>query len=378
MAELFATQATKKAAKARLMVYGVSGSGKTWTSLMIAERLCPPGGKIGLLDTEAGSASKYADEFTFFAQGMKPPFTPQRFVSVVDAAAAAGVDVFLIDGVSPFWSGKGGVLSIVDESRQRGPAGGWKDGTPAQQSIIEAIVNAPMHVIVTCRAKSETVIEQEPGKPATIRKVGMKPDQRDGFDYEFDVVLYLDLDHSAKIEKSRMPRQVGLTIEPDPTGTIDPQPIAEWAGDFAGWLSSGEEVVAPPPAAVEPTGAPAPQAPPSAPAPADPTGGLVDPPPAPEPAAEPAQAPAEPPAAPGEPSSERQAARLRMIGTLAELKQLDPSRDYVELVAAKIPEWYGGLAAETDLDDVQAADLADRLDASAQVLRQRAAAAASS
>jgi hypothetical protein len=270
--------------------------------------------------------------------------------------------------MSPFWSGKGGILAIVDESKQRGPQGGWKDGTPAQQSIIEAIVGAPMHVIVTCRAKSDSVIEQEAGQKATVRKVGLKPDQRENFEYEFDVVLYLDLDHSARVEKSRVPRQVGVVVEADEEA--DPQPIEAWADEYSAWLSAGVEEEPPAPAAE-----PAPPPPPSAPPAADPTGGLVDPAPAPEAAAEPAQAN---PRAEGPPSSERQELRLRMKATLAELAELDPSRNYDELVAAKIPEWYAGLAAEVDLDDVQAADLADRLDASAQVLRQRQAAAAPS
>ena len=60
------TRATKRNAKLRLALLGPAGSGKTFSSLRIATALCP-GGRIALIDTEHGSASKYAKEFTFDA-----------------------------------------------------------------------------------------------------------------------------------------------------------------------------------------------------------------------------------------------------------------------------------------------------------------------
>jgi len=50
-------QAIKQEAKLRLAIAGPSGSGKTYTGLSIATHL---GGKIAVVDTEHGSASKYA------------------------------------------------------------------------------------------------------------------------------------------------------------------------------------------------------------------------------------------------------------------------------------------------------------------------------
>ena len=57
-------QATKKKAFLRMALYGPSGSGKTYTALSIATALMP-NAKIALIDTEHGSASKYADMFQF-------------------------------------------------------------------------------------------------------------------------------------------------------------------------------------------------------------------------------------------------------------------------------------------------------------------------
>ena len=58
-------KATKKNAKLRLALFGVSGSGKSFSALRIATGLAGKNGKIAFIDTERGSASKYADRFDF-------------------------------------------------------------------------------------------------------------------------------------------------------------------------------------------------------------------------------------------------------------------------------------------------------------------------
>ncbi|MGJ3562103.1 AAA family ATPase [Streptomyces sp. INA 01156] len=54
--------ATKEQAKARIALTGPTGSGKTYSALVIGTGI---GDRIALIDTEHGSASKYADEFAF-------------------------------------------------------------------------------------------------------------------------------------------------------------------------------------------------------------------------------------------------------------------------------------------------------------------------
>src|SRR3989442_889357 len=55
-------KAVKRDAKLRFAICGPSGSGKTYTLLNLATEL---GGPVALVDTEHGSASKYADLFDF-------------------------------------------------------------------------------------------------------------------------------------------------------------------------------------------------------------------------------------------------------------------------------------------------------------------------
>jgi hypothetical protein len=227
--------AVKSAAKARIAIYGVGGSGKSLSALMIARGLVGEEGTIAVLDTEGGTASIYADRFDFSTIVMNAPFATTRFRDAVDNASAAGFDCLIVDGISPFWDGPGGVLELVDLGKKRG--GGWADGTPAQQIMQQAISTCPIHIILTMRAKSDTVIEMVNGK-ATPRKVGMKYVQRDSIEYEVSWLFYADKDHSLTIDKQRgMEELDGITIGADTRQR--PEPAEALGGRIRAWLSEG-------------------------------------------------------------------------------------------------------------------------------------------
>lgn len=203
-------KATRKGTKLRMAIQGTAGSGKTKTALRIAKGLSPEG-KIALVDTEHGSAAKYAgDPVDFDHAEMEPPFHPDRFIAAIDAAASQGYDVLILDSLSHAWFGPGGLLEEVDKiaarMRTSNTFAAWKDATPIQNRLIDAIIRADMHVIATMRSKTEYVLEeQERGgrKVQVPKKVGMAPVQRDGMEYEFDVIGDIDANHRMVITKSR-------------------------------------------------------------------------------------------------------------------------------------------------------------------------------
>lgn len=219
--------ATKRAAKLRLALIGPSGSGKTYTALRIATAL---GGRIALLDTERGSASKYSDEFRFDAMELDS-FHPQRYIDAIHEAEAAGYDVLIVDSLSHAWMGKDGALELVDRAAKR--QGGnkftaWGDVTPLQQQLVDAMIGAKLHLIATVRSKMEYVQEKDDRGKTTIRKVGMQPVQRDGIEYEFDLVGDLDQSNTLVVSKSRCSALSGAVIE---------KPGPEIAATLRNWLS---------------------------------------------------------------------------------------------------------------------------------------------
>ena len=214
-------KATKTEAKLRLALIGTSGSGKTFTALTFATALAPTG-KIAVIDTERGSASKYADKFSFDTLDLDT-FAPAKYVEAIAAAQAAGYEVLVIDSLSHAWSGKDGALEMVDKAAKRSQSGNsftaWRDVTPEHNRMVDAIVGANMHVIVTLRAKTEYVMEANAHGKVTPRKIGLAPVQRDGMEYEFDVVGTMNDENTLVISKTRCSDLSGGVYE-KPNGKV--------------------------------------------------------------------------------------------------------------------------------------------------------------
>ncbi|MGW3847137.1 AAA family ATPase [Streptomyces fagopyri] len=188
--------ATRETAKARIGIQGPGGAGKTKTSLRMAEALAQ-GGLIGVVDSERGSALKYAPvpgrpdinahEFVHLPMAF---CSPENLIAAVKAAIEARIAVLIIDSWSHYWAGKGGLLARVDEeARKAGTGSGgkftaWGPVNELEQEMLDALLNFPGHVILTMRTKNDYSME---GK--TVTKVGVKTVQREGAEYEVDVLI---------------------------------------------------------------------------------------------------------------------------------------------------------------------------------------------
>ncbi|MCF1300198.1 ATP-binding protein [Acinetobacter baumannii] len=220
------TKAERKKAKLKLNLNGASGSGKTYSALVLASSL---GKKIAVIDTENESASLYANEFNFDTLPLKPPYSPERFAGAIHAAHNMGYEVLIIDSASHEWIGTGGCLEINDEAAKRFKGNtwsAWSETTPRHRKFIDAILQTDMHIITTTRAKTETV-QGEKGK---VIKLGMKAEQREGYEYELTVSL--DMLHENKFAIPTKDR----TKLFNPTGEV----ITKETGEkLIAWLNDG-------------------------------------------------------------------------------------------------------------------------------------------
>lgn len=227
------TRAARQKAKLRLALTGPSGSGKTYSALLLAKGI---GGNIACIDTERGSASLYEHIVPFDVLDLPPPYAPERYIKAIKAAEEAGYNVLIIDSITHEWSGVGGCLELVDEiarAKYKGNSwSAWNDVTPRHRALLDAILQSSMHVIVTMRSKTETAQVEENGRKK-VAKLGMKAEQRDGFEYEMTVVLDITHDgHFATASKDR----TGLFTDQDP------RPITEETGQsLLAWLESGAD-----------------------------------------------------------------------------------------------------------------------------------------
>jgi hypothetical protein len=222
-------KAVKSESKLRLAITGPSGAGKTFTALTIASEF----GKVALVDTEHGSASKYADRIPFEDVKITAPFNPLRIIGMIDAAVSGGYDVLIIDSLTHFWTGSGGLLDMVDDfgKAARGNTfAGWKQGTPIQNQLVEHIIAAPIHIIATMRSKTEYVLTANDKGKQTPVKLGMAPIQRDGIEYEFDLVLDMDYENNAVVSKTRLFSLPLGTLFRKPSGEVAQLIKAELSG----------------------------------------------------------------------------------------------------------------------------------------------------
>jgi hypothetical protein len=225
------TKATRQKARLRLALTGPSGSGKTWGALLLASGL---GGKVAVIDTERESASLYSHLTDFDTLNLGAPFAPERYIEAIKAAEEAGYETLIIDSITHEWSGVGGCLEEVDRiarAKYKGNSwSAWNDVTPRHRALLDAILHSSMHIIVTLRSKTETAQTEENGRKKVV-KLGMKAEQRDGFEYEMTVVL--DLIHDGNFATSTKDR-TGLF------SNASPAPItAETGKQLMQWLEAG-------------------------------------------------------------------------------------------------------------------------------------------
>jgi hypothetical protein len=220
-------KALKTDARLRLALMGPSGAGKTLTSLHLAQDL--DAGPIALIDTERGSASKYADQFDFDVLELDS-FHPEHYIDAIHSANEGDYGVLIIDSLSHAWAGKGGALELVDEAARKMKSSNtfaaWRDVTPLHNRLLDAILGTDLHIIATLRSKMENIQDKDEKGRTLTRKVGLQAIQREGVEYEFDLVGEMDLDHVLTITKSRCP-SLADQVFPNPDGEVSAE-LKDW------------------------------------------------------------------------------------------------------------------------------------------------------
>jgi hypothetical protein len=194
-------KASRSQAKIKLGLQGPSGSGKSTSALLLAYGLVGDWSKIVVIDSENGSADLYSHLGDYNVLGISAPYTPEKYTECIQFCHAQGMEVIIIDSISHEWEGDGGILDIHGNMAGNSFTN-WSKLTPRHNSFVNAILYTPVHVIATIRSKQDYVMMEKNGKAAP-EKVGLKGVTRDGMDYEFTVVLDIDIRHHARTSKDR-------------------------------------------------------------------------------------------------------------------------------------------------------------------------------
>lgn len=194
-------RANKSAVYLKLAITGPSGSGKTTAALRLARGLVGPKGRIAVIDTENSSSLLYADSFDFDVCVVEPPYTEDKFIKAV-ADASGNYDCVVIDSFSHVWQA---ILEYKSKLDMRGGNSytNWANAGNRFENVLQAVLSSKMHIICCMRSKMDYAIDTDERGKKSIRKVGLAPIMRDGIEFEFSLVLDLDMNHKAVASKDR-------------------------------------------------------------------------------------------------------------------------------------------------------------------------------
>lgn len=233
---------SRKKSKARIGVVGPSGGGKTLSALYLAVGIAGDWSKVALIDTEHERGRFYAERSDldigqFLYAPLYPPYSPERYIDFVNSAAAAVGEngVVIVDSFSHAWDNEGGVLEIksgIAQQKGKNDYTAWDEAGKIQNNLVNTILSAPCHTIVTMRTKMAYAMEvNDRGKTVPV-KIGLAPVQRESTEYEFDVVFQINREHIACTSKD-------TTFLDNWSGVITP----ELGQQLGAWLNKGAEPI---------------------------------------------------------------------------------------------------------------------------------------
>jgi len=203
-------KAQRKQAVIKLALQGPSGSGKTYSSLLLAFGLVGEWDHIAVIDTENNSSHLYSHLGNFNVLSLSEPFSPERYIEAIEFCEKAGMKAIIIDSISQEWEGSGGIIETHGNMAGNSFTN-WNRVTPRHNAFVQKMLQSPCHIIATIRSKQDYVLTDKNGKMVP-EKVGLKGVTRDGMDYEFTLVLDLDIKHQVTASKDR----TGLFANPLP------------------------------------------------------------------------------------------------------------------------------------------------------------------
>ena len=190
--------AQRRNAKMKMALMGPSGSGKTYSSLVLAYGITKDWSKIAVIDTENHSADLYSHLGPYYVCPLTGLFTPERYIEAIKLCEKSGAEVIIIDSISQEWE----YLLDYHSNLPGNSFTAWSKITPRHSAFIQAIMQSPAHLILTCRTKQDYVLTDKNGKQVP-EKVGLKSIQRDGIEYECTLVFDLDIKNNASTSKDR-------------------------------------------------------------------------------------------------------------------------------------------------------------------------------
>lgn len=164
-------------------IAGGTGSGKTYTAMRLASGMSG-GNPFAVIDSEAGRATHYADQFKFDHGDLHAPFTPEAYLEAIVAADAVRYPVIVIDSFSHEHESEGGLLEMHEAELKRMAGDDYKKREACTQAawisvkgrhkkMVQRILQLRTPMIFCMRAEEKVEMIRDP----ETRKMKMVPKQ---------------------------------------------------------------------------------------------------------------------------------------------------------------------------------------------------------
>lgn len=162
--------------KAKLVVAGAPGAGKTRGATELMRGLVGPQGKFVVVNTER-SGTSFLPRRDFLQYDWLPPYSPERALEILAELEREKFDGTVFDSASSIYEDAGGMQDIVErikggDDRKSMPA--WQAVKKESKKLMHFIMECDAHIILCMRAEARIVVTREDGRQA-IAQAGYQP-----------------------------------------------------------------------------------------------------------------------------------------------------------------------------------------------------------
>lgn len=231
---------------------GGTGSGKTYSAMRLAAGLAN-GERFAVIDTEAGRAKHYADDFAFDHGDLAAPFSPHAYLEAILAAEKAGYPVIIVDSMSHEHAGEGGLLDMHEAEwsakghKESAKMSAWIKPKMAHKRMVQRLLQLRSHLILCFRAEPKVAMEKDDRGRIQVVDKGWQPISAKGLEFEMTTSFLLHHEQpGVACDPLKLPSALRRYFPRD-------QPISEDSGRrVLGWANGGASK-ATPPTAQDPT-----------------------------------------------------------------------------------------------------------------------------
>jgi hypothetical protein len=214
-------KAKAEQAALKIGIYGPPGSGKTFTSLLIAEGLGKISGKrVAYVDTERGTdfycksvpaRSVHPEAFDFDALYTR---SLTEVLSSVKGLDPAVYGVVVLDSVTHLW--EAAIAAYGGNQTRAGtiPMHAWGKIKRPYKDLMSSLLSSPMHVLICGRQGTEYATDEETEE---LKAVGLKMKAEGETAYEPHILIRME---AIKPKKTNELAQIVAYAEKDRTGVL--------------------------------------------------------------------------------------------------------------------------------------------------------------